>query len=76
MSNLLATLKKLGFEIDHRSHPTLYLEGDGKLFILSISDEETGNEPTDDTRKFHIQGIAEDINGNELGDRFYSKGTQ
>ena len=74
MSNLLATLKKLGFEIDHRSHPTLYLEGDGELCIISISDDDTGNEPNDDTRKFHIQCDIENIGSNQLIKQFISRG--
>lgn len=74
MSNLLATLKKLGFEIDDRAHPTLYLEGDGELCIIAISDEDTGNSPDDKTKNFHIQCDIETIRSNQLIKQFISRG--
>ena len=74
MSNLIETLKKLGFEIDHRSHPTIYLEGDGELCIISISDEDTGNSPDDETKNFHIQCDIENIGSNQLIKQFISRG--
>lgn len=63
MRNLLETLKKLGFEIDDRACPTLYLEGDRELCLISISDEDTGNSPDDATKRFNISVRIEDEQG-------------
>jgi len=59
MSNLLETLKKLGFEPDFPgNHLSLYLENEGvgskEFAIIRIADYETEDILTDQTKKFSI----------------------
>lgn len=72
MKNLIETLKKIGFETDFPdNHLSLYVDSgsqnDESFAIIRISDYETEDLPTENTKKLFLSIETTDGKGNQLG---------
>jgi len=67
MNNLQETLKKIGFEPDDFGNLALCVgEPDKTYALIMISDYDTGDVPTDETKKLLVGINVEDKNGTLL----------